>query len=170
MPKIIFQALLFLIRFILSYIPKIRLLACLILEIAMKKTLDQALEDDFKIIFFFFHSTYLLIMLISSYIPKIIILACLILEIAMKKTLKLGFGRRPYNILNFFLHISSSQVKVKLHAENQLPMCPGSGLKVCGWWVADTKYLDPSAQLCWFWLCLNFKLGLSWIKNIFSQI
>ena len=73
----------------------------------------------------------------------------------MKKTLKLGFVRRPYNILNYFLHISSSQVKVKLYAKNQLPMCPGSGLKVCGGWVgcglgvADTNYLDSSAQLCW---------------------
>ena len=26
-------------------------------------------------------------------------------------------------------------------------------------WVADTKYLDPSAQICWDWLLLNFKLA-----------
>ena len=49
----------------------------------------------------------LLIRLISSYIPKIILLTFLILEIAMKKTLKLGFGRRPYNISNCVLNISS---------------------------------------------------------------
>ena len=29
--------------------------------------------------------------------------------------------------------------------------------------VADTNYLDPSAQFGWDWLCL--RLGLSWIKN-----
>ena len=34
----------------------------------------------------------------------------------------------------FFLHISSSWVKIRLHTENQLPGLPGSGLKVllCG--------------------------------------
>ena len=35
-----------LIRLILSYILKIRLLACLILQIAVKKTLKLDLEDD----------------------------------------------------------------------------------------------------------------------------
>ena len=37
----------------------------------------------------------------------------------------------------FFLHESSSWVKIGLHAENQLPGWSGSGLKVCGggWWV-----------------------------------
>ena len=121
-----------LIRIISSYIPKISLLASLCLEIAMKKTLSQDLEDDLKIILFSL-SLFLLIRLISGYILKISLLACLILEIVMKKTLKLGFGRRPYNFLNFFLHISASQVNIKQHAKNQLPMCPGSGLKVCGW-------------------------------------
>ena len=37
-------------------------------------------------------------------------------------------------------------------------------LWVEGWGgVADTKYLDHSTQICWIWLCLNFKLRLSWI-------
>ena len=39
-----------------------------------------------------------LIRLISSCIPKISLLACLVL----KKTLKFVFGRRPYNIFEFF--------------------------------------------------------------------
>ena len=30
-------------------------------------------------------------------------------------------------------NISSIVVKVRLHAKNQLPRCPGSALKVCGW-------------------------------------
>ena len=46
-------------------------------------------------------------MLILSNILKSTFLACLILEIAMKKTLKLRFGRRPQDIYNFFLNISS---------------------------------------------------------------
>ena len=71
----------------------------------------------------------------------------------MKKTLKLGFGRRPYNFLNFFLTISASQVNIKLCAKNQLPMCHGSGLSQAV-------------------LGLNFKLGLvgSIIKDVVNQI
>ena len=37
--------------------------------------------------------------------------------------------------VKFFLHESSSWVKIGLHAENQLPGWSGSGLKVCGGWV-----------------------------------
>ena len=38
----------------------------------------------------------------------------------------------------FFLHESSSWVKIGLHAENQLPGWSGSCLKVCGgWWVGS---------------------------------
>ena len=37
----------------------------------------------------------------------------------MKKTLKLGFGRQPQQNFQFFLHISSSLVGIKLHTENQ---------------------------------------------------
>ena len=32
----------------------------------------------------------------------------------------------------FFLHISSTWVKIRLYTENQLPRLSGSGLKVCG--------------------------------------
>ena len=32
----------------------------------------------------------------------------------------------------FFLYISSSWVKIRLHTENELPRLPGSALKVCG--------------------------------------
>ena len=40
----------------------------------------------------------------------------------------------------FFLHISFSWVKIRLHTENQLPTLSGSALKVVmwggvGWWV-----------------------------------
>ena len=47
-----------------------------------------------------------------------------------------GGGRLgdPY----FFLHISSSRVKIRLNTENKLPMLPGSTLQVelvgGGWW------------------------------------
>ena len=34
----------------------------------------------------------------------------------------------------FFLHESSSWVKIGLHAENQLPGWSGTGLKVFRWW------------------------------------
>ena len=56
-----------LIRLISSYIPRISLLAFLILEIAMKMTLNYDLEDDPKIIQFFSFNISL-IRLISSYI------------------------------------------------------------------------------------------------------
>ena len=36
----------------------------------------------------------------------------------------------------FFLHISSSWVKIRLYTENELPLLSGSALKVeLGWWV-----------------------------------
>ena len=38
------------------------------------------------------------------------------------------------NWVDFFLHESSSWVKIGLHAENQLPGWSGSGLKVFRWW------------------------------------
>ena len=44
----IFFSIFFIVRLISSYIPKFSLLSCLILEIAMKKTLDSDLEDDLK--------------------------------------------------------------------------------------------------------------------------
>ena len=39
------------------------------------------------------------------------------------------------NVGQFFLHESSSWVKIGLHAENQLPGWSGTGLKVFRWWV-----------------------------------
>ena len=68
-----------------------------------------------------FYSIFILVWLVSSYIPKISHLACLILKMAMNKTLKLGFGRRPQQNLEFFLNISSSLVSIKLHIKNQSP-------------------------------------------------
>ena len=47
----------------------------------------------------------------------------------------------------FFLHISSSWVKIRLHTENQLPRLPGSALKVPGWWggvVASYPFLSQA--------------------------
>ena len=32
---------------------------------------------------------------------------------------------------NFFLHISSTKVNIRLHTKNHRPMLPGSALKVC---------------------------------------
>ena len=52
-----------------------------------------------------FFSIFRLIRVIPSIIPKISLPACLILDISMKKTIKLGFGRRPYNIFIFSLSI-----------------------------------------------------------------
>ena len=42
----------------------------------------------------------------------------------------------------FFLHISSSWVKIRLHTENQLPKLSGSALKVyvVGWVGGPTDY------------------------------
>ena len=45
----------------------------------------------------------------------------------MKKTLKLGFGRRPYNISNCVLNISSYLANIKLHTEDQPPSQLNSG-------------------------------------------
>ena len=47
---------------------------------------------------------------------------------------KKNLGKKNFWV-NFFLHESSSWVKIGLHAENQLPGWSGSGLKVCGGWV-----------------------------------
>ena len=97
---------------------KISVLAFLVFEIAMKKTLNLGFgrrpQDNFNIF-----SIFLLVRLKSSCKQKISQLACLIMNIAMKKTLKLGFGRRPQENFNFWLNISSSKVKIKLKTENQ---------------------------------------------------
>ena len=47
--------------------------------------------------------------------------SCLISEIDMKKTLKLEFGRIPQIIQFVLLNISSSKVKIKLHANIHHP-------------------------------------------------
>ena len=52
------------------------------------------------------------------------------------------------NWVEFFLHESSSWVKLGLHAENQLPGWSGSGLKVPGgwwwWWVNTHNLVKPT--------------------------
>ena len=141
----------------------------------MKKTLNQNLEDDLKIIHFYslnISSNYVNIQLhIENQPPSLLNSGD-----SYEEDIKLGFGRRPQNNSFFSLNTSSnwvniqlhsenqppsllnsgdgyeeelkiriwkstlqyfsSQVKIKLQAENQLPMCPGSGIKVCVWVVA----------------------------------
>ena len=48
---------------------------------------------------------------------------------------KRNYFSGPAGDPNFFLHISSSWVKIRLHTENQLARLPGSALKVYvgGW-------------------------------------
>ena len=70
----------------------------------------------------------------------------------------------------FFVHESSSWVKIGLHAENQLPVWSGSGLKVTAklnnnnteflWWVVvgGSIPIIESNQLYW--------LRLSWVLTI----
>ena len=45
---------------------------------------------------------------------------------------KKKFGSKQKLGQIFFLHFSNIGVKLRLDAENQVPTCPGSGLKVCG--------------------------------------
>ena len=68
------------------FVPEISLLACLVPDIAIKKTSKSV-----------------------SYLLKFSLLAYLIHEIAMKKTSTMGYGRRPHKIWNiswFFLLIN----------------------------------------------------------------
>ena len=90
-----------LIRLISSYIMKISLLACLILEKAMKMTSQLVFGRRPQHNFNCF-PIFLLVKLIQGNIPKISLLACLILEIAVKKTLQLFedcFGKSECCIL-----------------------------------------------------------------------
>ena len=58
--------------------------------------------------------------------------------------------------LILFLHKSSSWVKIRLHAENQLPGYPGSGLKVSvcvgGGWLGGDRPITLSLQLKFSWV------------------
>ena len=71
----------------------------------------------------------------------------------------MGRGRGGY--LNFFLHILSSLVNIRLHTENWLCILPGSALKVPGGgWVVgglDSKLSDQ--------LWLSFSLALAKTNN-----
>ena len=76
---------------------------------------------------------------------------------------KLGGAGDP----NFFLHISSSWVKIRLHTENHLPGLPGSALKVClvggvggvGWvgWVVQLITLSTPTRVE-----VELRLGCGW--------
>ena len=67
------------------------------------------------------------------------------------------FGSKFFWV-NFFLHESSSWVKLGLHAENQLPGWSGSGVKVCVVVVGGFWPIIGSNQLYW--------LRLSWVLTI----
>ena len=54
-----------------------------------------------------------------------------------EEDLKIRIWKKTLQFKKKVLYISSSYVKIKLHAKNQLPMWPGSGLQVCVW--ADTR-------------------------------
>ena len=51
-----------------------------------------------------------------------------------KNLVKKNVGQKKIWV-DFFLHESSSWVKIGLHAENQLPGWSGTSLKVFRWWV-----------------------------------
>ena len=56
-------------------------------------------------------------------------------------------GQKKLGLKFFWVHKSSSWVKIGLHAENQLPGWSGSGLKVCrvgGWWVRTHNLVKPT--------------------------
>ena len=56
----------------------------------------------------------------------------------------------------FFLHVSSSWVELSSQTENQLPGCPGTGLKVClVVVVVDYRPIILSLQLEWSWVELG---------------
>ena len=86
-----------------------------------------------------------------------------------KKKLEIFMGQKKLGS-TFFLHESSSWVKIGLHAENQLPGWSGSGLKVTAklnnnnteflWWVVvgGSIPIIESNQLYW--------LRLSWVLTI----
>ena len=62
-----------------------------------------------------------------------------------------------------FLHGSSSWVELRLQTKNQLPGCPGTGLKVClvgGGWITDQKPCHSN---------LN-GVGLSWAVTTISRM
>ena len=63
--------------------------------------------------------------------------------------------------MTLFLHKSSSWVEIRLHAKNQLPGYPGSGLKVSGGWRGDRPItLSLQLEMCWVELgCDNYDVS-----------
>jgi hypothetical protein len=66
----------------------------------------------------------------------------------------------------FFLHFSSSWVKIRLHTKNQLPRLPGSALKVpvvvvvvVGWWLPTHYQVKLQLQLRLSWAVTINKIG-----------
>ena len=69
------------------------------------------------------------------------------------KYLPLHFGQLPCIVWPN----SSHWVKIRLHAENQLPRWSGSGLNVCGGWRGGVGHglITLSLQLEWNWVELG---------------
>ena len=134
---------------------KISLLACLILEMAMMKTLKSGFGRRSPQSFQSF-TIFLLVQLESSYITKVSLLACLIWEIAMKTTFKQEFEEDLNNISNCFLNISSSLVRINLHTKTQPPSLLNSGdsyeedLKIRIWKLNSTTFTNFSQHLFQF--------------------
>ena len=75
-------------------------------------------------------------------------------------------GQKKFGV-EFFLHESSNWVELGLHAENQLPVWSGSGLKVCRvgeWWVTTHNVVIPTSN----WLWLSWVLTISLQKRVNS--
>ena len=83
---------------------------------------------------------------------------------------------------NFFLHISSSWVKIRLHTKNQLPRLLGSALKVWlgWWWVVQPITLSLPTRVevelgCYnilifkFSLCANCLTDLAMVKKLWQK-
>jgi hypothetical protein len=50
----------------------------------------------------------------------------------------------------FFVHIPSNWIEIRLSTKNQVPMLPGSTIKVCvvvGWWVPLNYVVTPTSFL-----------------------
>jgi hypothetical protein len=86
-----------------------------------------------------------------------------------------------FKFIEFIFHVSSSWVRMRLHAKNQLPWLPGCGLKcspfrgVVGvvWWrwcVFFTKYNTTPTKLFCFVLCCWLDCSNTHFPGFKSQI
>ena len=64
----------------------------------------------------------------------------------------------------FFVHIPSNWIEIRLSTKNQVPMLPGSTIKVCvvvGWWGGGGGVVG-----WWWWVPLNYVVTptLYWVE------